>query len=576
MKRFLLICLLPCILHAADDYEEESFSICFPDVNQKSQQPSETIYTAENAETVYEKGILKAIILVPERSEVQKRPDPEFEGILFHEVCIPGNPYTLECILQGNFGNKIDRDLILSIRDQIITFYKDQGRPVVAIDIPPQDITDGILQLVVSEAHIGKICFTNVRFYNEEQLAEMIRLQPGDPLDTRILYADIDWMNRSPYRHADLVLQPGECENTTDIQISMCNRFPFRIYTGVDNTGNQVTGWNRWFGGFYFSNIFSLDHTFAFQGTTSSDFEKFYSYTLNYVAPLPYRHILMFFGGYSKVHPEIPGFHSTGESIQASGRYQIPFGSKGQGTLQEFIIGLDYKNTNNNLLFLSAGEIPIITKRVEYLQIMLGYNLGKSFNRNTLNMSLQLFGSPGKVFDDSSNANFQAIRPGTKNLYLYGRFMASFIHAFKNSAEFYLSEQIELSTNALLPGEEMGVGGYDTVRGYREREVNADNAWIGTIEIRSPKMEVFSPAWCSRRYKDQLSVHGFFDYAFTSEIHAQVGEDEKQQLMSVGVGGRYVLDTFVSFRIDWGMRLKDTQFEEAGGSKVHFGLLIGY
>jgi len=519
---------------------------------------------------------LKAVVILSDLSQLNQVEITQDCGLVDAQGCLPGNGHSLNKQIVQELGCPIDKELILQIRSQVIAYYQEQGRPLVSIDIPQQDITGGILQLVVTEARVGKIEIQDGKYYSKEQLSHMIPLHPGDILDTRVLYSDLDWINRSAYRHADLILQPGENENTTDIEIKMDDRFPFRIYAGVDNTGNAATGNNRLFTGFYLSNIFKLDHTFAFQATSSSDFDQFYSYTLNYIAPLPNRHVFVAFGGYSKIHPQFSALHSVGESIQASGRYQIPFASSGKGSLQEFIIGLDYKNTNNNLLFLSAGEIPIIAKRVEYLQIMFGHNYGWSTRKHTLSSNLQVFGSPGKVFDDSADANFDAIQPHATNLYLYGRFIASYAYTWDSGTSLYLCGQSQLSTSTLLPGEEMGVGGYDTVRGYREREVDADNAVVANVELRSPKMRLFSSAWGGKKYQDFLFAYGFLDYGYASELHPQPGEDKNQQLLSIGVGCRYNLDPFVSFRFDWGLRLHRSEFEPAGGSRVHFGLIAGY
>jgi len=284
----------------------------------------------------------------------------------------------------------------------------------------------------------------------------------------------------------------------------------------------------------------------------------------------------MFFGGYAQVHPHISGFRSTGKSTQVSGRYQIPFGDLDRGVLQEFDFGADYKNTNNNLILLAVGEVPIITSSVEYVQLMLGYSFGKRQGRHTFNLNAQVFGSPGPAFGDSSNSKFHHLRLDSKNIYLYGKFNATYNYAAP-SFSLMLMERFQLSTAALLPPEQYGVGGYDTVRGYQEREVNADDCFIFNAEFSSPKTELFSLLWdCKRTFRDEFSVYGFFDYAFTSEVHKMEGEKAKQQLMSIGPGLKYNFHPLLSFRFDWGIRLHNTQFEKAWGSRVHFGLNAGY
>ena len=59
--------------------------------------------------------------------------------------------------------------------------------------------------------------------------------------------------------------------------------------------------------GFNLGNVFYENHIFSYQYTSSFDFHKFVAHTFSYAAYLPIRHSLTFFGGYSKVHPELVG-----------------------------------------------------------------------------------------------------------------------------------------------------------------------------------------------------------------------------------------------------------------------------
>ncbi len=588
MIKYLLLCLLPLSSLTAgkpsSETTEDPAMEFYPEAAEKA--PPACVVESEQAQPVteveqapvciVEKGGLKAVVLVSNLSEVEKTPDPSRQGVDFYNLDVPGKAGKLEGLLRMYFGMPIDRDLILSLRSEILSYYIANGQPMIVIDIPPQDITEGILQFVINESTIDQIKITGTRYYPLSQICRMIRQQPGEVVKSNVLLRDVDWINRSPFRHADLIMAPGEKENTTNLEVRVTDRFPFRVYAGVDNTGTQATGHNRWFGGFSWANAFNLDHTLSYQGTVSGDFHQFVSHTLNYVAPLSYRHILMFYGGYSKVHPEITDFHTTGESAQVSGRYQIPFGALEYGILQEFVLGADYKNTNNNLTLLAEGEIPIVTSHIEYVQLMAGYSFGKKQGRHTMSLNAQAFGSPGQAFGDSSDAKFNELRLGAKNFYLYGKFMASYTYEANRFGLFFM-QRFQLSTTPLLPPEQYGVGGYDTVRGYPEREINADNAFIFNMELRSPKMELFSLLWKNRKkYNDSLMVYGFFDYGYTSEVKAMPGEDVLQQLFSVGPGLKYNLEPFLSLRIDWGIRLRNTQFEDAWGGLVHFGLLAGY
>lgn len=544
-----------------------------------SMEESEDVCEDDEAYQPYQKGTLRELVLVSDLEDVKTTLEFTDYGVVFENFDAPGNPAGLEMEIEPFFGSKINGELLVGIRNTIISYYQENGRPLITVNIPPQDITDGVLQIAVIESRVDQIEVKSGRYFPESQISKMLSVQPGDVVNSRVLLQDIEWINRSPYRNADLIFSPGKVENTTNLEIRVSDRFPMRFYAGVDNTGSLATGHTRWFGGFSWANVFNFDHTFSYQGTVSTDFKKFYSHTLNYVAPLSNHNVLMFYGGYSQVKPEISNFRSTGASTQVSGRYQIPFVGFNPGAMYEFTVGADFKVLNTNLVFLAPGEIPLVTSHIHYTQLMAGYSFGKSEGAHTMSLNAQIFGSPGTSLGNSSTTKFESLRFRAKNYYLYGRFMASYIYDAKKFS-FYIMERAQMTTTPLLPPEQYGVGGYDTVRGYRERQVNADNMILFNVEFRSPKTNLFSVLWNNkskkRKYYDELMVYGFFDYAYTGEVDAQVGEDQSQQLYSIGPGLKYIIDPFFSLRIDWGIRLRSTQFENAWGSRVSFGLLAGY
>jgi hemolysin activation/secretion protein len=569
---------------STEPVEEEVVAVVLGELGEGEEDVSEACKAALHDDDeapstwVAETGRLKTVVLLGEGAEVRQSWS-EIPPDLVSFICLdpPAREALLADALCEQEGRKIDSDLIVAVRAKVYEYYKQAGHPLVRIVVPPQDITDGVLQLVVEESKVGQIRIEGDQFFSKRQILNMIQLRPGDPVDAGVLLSDIDWINRSPYRHADLVLAPGDEKGLTDIEIRMSDRLPLRIYMGADNTGNSATEYTRLFGGFTWANAFNLDHTFTYQGTVSPNFSEFYSHTLNYVAPLSNRHVFVVFGGYSEVKPDMLGLTSHGTSLQASARYQIPFGEVGTGKMHEIVFGGDYKNTNNNLTYLGLDQIPIVAKRVDYVQLMVGYNYGFQNRSHRVSISGSLYGSPGETFGDSSKRNFDRLRPNAANYYLYGRLYLEYTYTVSpNLMSFYFCEQGQMATNPLLPGEQFGVGGYNTVRGYGERVINADDAFVSTFEVRSPKFPLFSKIWGGKKYPDALDLHAFVDYAYTHELSTQPQQPTSPQLLSTGFGLNYSLDPFISLRFDWGVRLLTVLSEEVGGNHVHFGLIVGY
>lgn len=496
-------------------------------------------------------------------------------GIDVSHVNLPGDPENLQTRIEPFLGEKITTPLLQQVRDAVIQYYYDQNRPVVLVEVPPQDITDGALQMVVTESTLNKVVVDGGKYFSDASYKKAIRLKQGEPIRSDILLNDIAFLNANPYRHVDVTLAPGSENNTTDIHLKVKDLWPFRIYVGGDNTGIRVTGYTRFFAGVTWANVFNMGHTFTYQGTTSDNFKSFYSHTINYIAPLRSRGTFIAYGGYSGVNPDISGFKTKGESFQASVRYQRPFGALAHGSLKELVVGIDYKQTNNNLVY-NDDVTPFVRSNVNIFQLMLGFNYGLTSGRHVVSASAQGYGMPADFLPHQSEADFEALFPNAKNKYVYGRFSFMYTYDSPRGVSFYLMQRGQASSATLLPSEQFALGGYDTVRGYQERNVNGDNGYVVNCEFRSPKGSVVGLFGGKRKLQDQLMVYGFIDYGFASYINPPPGAVKLSQEMSVGPGLRYAIDPYLSFRFDWGFRLITTQFEDAFGSRAHIGVIVSY
>ncbi|MFI5334337.1 MAG: ShlB/FhaC/HecB family hemolysin secretion/activation protein [Chlamydiales bacterium] len=517
---------------------------------------------------------LKGVILVPK----EEKTSGETIGVVTHNLSIPGGAKPLEAKLAKlSLGKPITPELLAEIKQTIILYFREQGRPVVSVTIPEQDITDGVIQVIIVEARVGKISCKGNRWFNNELLQSYLDINPGHVISNDTLLTNVTWMNRNPFRKTDLLLKPGEEEGTTDIELVTKDRFPLRVYAGGDNTGNDATGNNRWFAGFNWGNAFGCDHLLNYQYTTSSDFHDFQAHTINYEAPLSWHHVIILFGGYSSVHPDLKTEHETmgrfrsnGHSAQASLRYDMPIGKLYSSMLKEFLVGFDFKNSNNNLEFVSDDTIPIITKTVNVTQLVAGFNYGKETNHHKFSVALEAFGSPGKMLPHQGNSDFENLRPGAKNRYVYGRMTLGDVYRFPTNFSLSLLLRGQYSSQNLLPSEQFGIGGYNTVRGYNERELNVDNAFVFNFEVRSFAFHLL------RKLHDELYFIGFVDYG-VGRNHKPLPEDKKAQyLLGAGPGVRYMINPNLSLRVDWGFKLHNTNLDDPGLSKVHFGFILSY
>lgn len=521
----------------------------------------------------------RGLVLVGSTGDLNPAGYEEVHGVMAYHVDLPGGVVNLKKAVRSYYNQPLDKETITEIKKRVIAYYQSHNRPVVAVSVPKQDISEGVLQLLVTEGKLGKVYCKGNKWFKSERIEEAVHLEPGETLASDILNQNLYWLNRNPFRHIDAIYTPGEEEGTTDVELICKDRFPLRLYGGIDNTGNDVTGNNRLFAGVNWGDVFWSDQRLSYQYVTSTDFKRFYAHTLFYEVPLPWQHMLNLYGGYSHVDadfavPNIRGsmFRTHGFSVQASLRYDIPL-KPHKNFLHEVTWGFDFKRTNNNL---DLGGVPVISQNnVNLTQFMLGYNLGYEIKPLALSWEIEGFWSPGKWISDQTNADYQSLRPFAKNQYVYTRTALTFIWRFYEEWSMHNYFRAQWANINLLPSEEYGLGGYNTVRGYKERIVNGDNAFIWNFELRTPPVSILNALAGWKKFNDEFQFLAFFDYGVESVKRTAPMQDKTEYLASFGPGVRYNVIPYLTFRCDWGFQLHNLHL---GGpyQRIHFALIVGY
>lgn len=512
----------------------------------------------DSPKAVKERG-LKARGLVTNGIDLLEQPD-------FRQLAEPylGQPLTLGRL------NQLVREVVL--------YYREHDHPVVNVVVPEQDITSGAVQLVVVEGRVDTVKASGNRWFSSRTIEGQVRLHEGDRISSKRLLEDIDWLNQNPFRSVDVVFAPGSHPGETDLTLRVQDRFPLRVFTGYENTGNDLTGDDRWFAGFNWGNAFGLDHQLNYQFTASSDFEGLLAHSVSYLAPLPWRHKLQLFGVISESHAESGPFSIDGSGRQASLRYVIPLPTLSKGTdfvfSQELSLGFDWKRSKN---FLEFDVVTASDTTTDVGQFNLGYHATLRDPWGGWSLQGELYFSPGGWFPNQDKASYEAVRAGADDEYVYSRIRLS--RVTRLPANFTLSNEftLQFADGNLLPTEQLSVGGYDSVRGYDERVISdSDGGFLMRHELRTPPIKLLGRLSSDSRIQDQLQFLAFWDYAVSIAHSPLPGEDRRTVLSSVGAGLRYTLSENVSVRADYGFQLADLDTGDNHHGRWHVGVTVSF
>ena len=174
-----------------------------------------------------------------------------------------------------------------------------------------------------------------------------------------------------------------------------------------------------------------------------------------------------------------------------------------------------------------AGESVTVHPLTLDYTAQTGGNTPKSFN-------LSLARNLGLGGTHTDTAAFEAVRTGAKRNYTVLRANAS--ASVPVAEDWLLGGRLSLqhSGDPLVPGEQFGAGGANSVRGYQEREVTGDRGVLASVELTGPKL-----GWAAE-HKIDLRAVAFVDVAQVSNQQGAPcsGTRSSCSLASLGIGLR--------------------------------------
>ena len=553
-----------------------------PPVGERSPTPARQARANEAFDQAVFQGILKGLRIVRAAPEIVR--NPATEGV---EV-LPSVTNNMSFLRGQDFTNlftpylekEVRYSTLQQMERKVWQYCRKQNHPLVDAIVPAdQTFSNGVVQMIVLEGKISNVIVTNPgrAWFSSDFIRSQIHQQVGESFDSRVLDDDIDWLNRNPFRELSPVLTPGRQPTETELKVSVEDRIPLRAYLGFEDTGVETIGVERFVTGFHWGNAFGLDHQFSYQYMADIEFKFLNAHNVTYLAPLPWRHSVQMVGSYVNAESDQFGAaRSEGDNYMASLRYGIPLPTIA-GLRHQISFGFDFKSISSLLVFNAGTPFAFGTDQsANIAQFQMGYSASLMDPYGQTSLSSDLFVSPGILPDQEDR--FSNLRAGTTPTYVYGRIMMERATRLPWDFAWNLQAGIQLASERLLPSEQQGMGGYATVRGYDERQVNGDNGFFVRNELRTRAI----PLGTTFKHPNYLQLLGFCDYGITTIIDAiQPFEDPHSTLSSVGVGLRFTLAQNFVLRADYGFQLHEKielsdRLLSAEHSRAHFSALLSF
>ena len=467
-------------------------------------------------------------------------------------------------VLAPYTGEHAGVDGLLAAADALEQAIQEAGVAFQRVVLPPQSLQDGTVVLRIAVFKVARVEVRGAQHHSEANVRRSVpSLREGETPDTGAIARDMAVANRLGWKSLNLTLRESDTDvEGLDAVVEVQDRRRWLVWSGLDNTGSASTGPLRWSLGASAGNLFDRDHSLnASYVTSPGHASQVKQWAAGYTAPVygPGGTVSAYYVS-SDVDTGrvLDTFDVSGAGAFAGLQYTQELRRRGRLS-QRLSVGLDDRRFDNDVV-LSGVDVapPVVRSR----PVSLGYGAEYAGEDWGLDLRVQYTRSlkSGSSNDDAvyhrnregAEAGWDALRGGAT---LRWSLPAGW------TARGLVEGQV--ANEALIAGEQFGLGGAGSVRGFSEREVAGDDGVRGSVELWSPAI-----AHTGAR---------FLVFADAGRVFNAPGgiAPSTDTLASVGAGVRWNWKEHVALLLDVGVIVEGTTTRE-NGKRGHLNLLVRY
>lgn len=475
----------------------------------------------------------------------------------------------LENALRPFLGKPLSAHAIAALQAAVAGVYRSFGLPFVSVTAPPQEITSGVVQLRVVAFQLGRSTVSGAGA-DEAAIMAGVRAKPGAAIDARELSEDLDWLNRTPYRHVGAVFSPGEATALTNLSLGVTEQKPWSLTAGWSNSGSSATGLQRYSlgAGLFLPSLNGTTLSVLVTGGTNfwsdpgrvvldgGDYPDYLSEAARIVIPtLPRQQI--------EITPDIV---ATRQSLDANLSvenltWEVPvyYRSAVSNILPghywgDIYGGVELKGLQRDVYY---GGVKAAAGTAGLMQFAIGWSntIADPLGQTALDLRLEL--NPGSTVSDSNDAAWSSYSNGrvTDTSYVYG--VVNLTRRTDLPKGFaWIGGITGLIADTPLPDtEQLALGGSAGSRGYGFSNVAVDRGLIVRNELRLPTQTPPLPGLALG-----LSPYLFADAGWGENLSTKASN----KLVSLGVGLDAAVGDHLTASVTAGRAMTDAGSVEAG------------
>jgi len=455
------------------------------------------------------------------------------------------------------------------------SLYHARGYSVVTVQLPEQELNGGVVRLNVAQARIGKLTVSGNRSFDVANIRRSVpALVEGETPNLTRISANLKLANENPAKRVKLSLAGAQADDTVDARIEVEDERPWSVMANFDNTGTADTGKTHAGAVLQHANLWGRDHVASLQYTTTvEEPSQVGVWGVGYHVPFYAQGgALDLYASYSDVDSGVvtAGLFDlavSGRGAVYGARYSQVLAQRsigGHALEGRILYGVDIKAYKNSVFLFDQDFGNDVTVR----PLSIGYVGRVALDAGEASFSATLLRNvPGG--SRGGKEDFALARAGAKAGYAALRFGGAWTQALgKSDWQSRVLLNGQWSGDALVSGEQIGLGGGASVRGFDERALSTD---IGA----GLNLELYTPNLCSRAGW-QCRLLGFTDAAWGKRNDALPGELRSTTIAGAGLGLRVAAGRSASVQVDYGAVVKEGALGGAGNGRLHVRVGLAY
>ncbi len=474
-------------------------------------------------------------------------------------------PEEINTILAEYQNRPLSLAELFQARSAITKLYTEQGYVNSGAYLPPQELDNGVVKIAVLEGTLEDIKIKGTKRLNPDYVRSRIERYSQAPINVDSLLEALQLLRLDPLiENVAAELSAGISPGTSLLEIDVEEADNLKIYSKFDNQRSPSVGTNRRGAGLEHANLLGFGDkiTLNYINTEGSN-----NLDLSYGIPINAKNGTMRLA-YGLSKNDVIEDPFTPLDIETESQY-FELGLRQpliNNPNREFTLGMtfSYQDSKTTLLddpfALSPGADEDGNTRISALRFFQEY-----VNRNE--QKVWALRSQFSLGLDVLDATINDDAPDS--LFLAWRGQSQWIRRLDEDFLLVLRGDLQLSTSDLVPLEQFRIGGFNSVRGYRQDFALADNGLSTGAEMRIPVLRI-------RKLDGVLQLTPFVDLATiwnTNDL-----EIDTDLIAAVGLGLNFSAGNGFNARLDWGIPLVDvnTQGNSLQENGIHFSLDFGF